>query len=75
MKKFFSVFIAFISIFSLFNLVNPVAAKVSAATPAPTPLSVTVVTPNGGETLRVGSTYRIRWNASAGIDKVSIGYK
>jgi hypothetical protein len=36
---------------------------------------IQVVQPNGGEVLTVGSTYRITWNSSPDIDKVTIGYK
>jgi len=36
---------------------------------------VQVVQPNGGEVLQVGTTYRIMWNSTSDIDKVSIGYK
>ena len=34
---------------------------------------VTIVSPNGGETLCKGQTYHIVWN-STNVDKVSIGY-
>lgn len=44
--------------------------------PTPTPtLSVMVTSPNGGEVLTVGQTYRITWNTSSNIDMVTIGYK
>ncbi|MDD5135420.1 MAG: hypothetical protein PHP01_08430, partial [Phycisphaerae bacterium] len=33
--------------------------------------SITVASPNGGETLQMGQTYRIRWN-STGVDNVMI---
>ena len=33
---------------------------------------VTVVSPNGGETLTRGSTYRITWNSGSNIDKVTL---
>jgi len=36
---------------------------------------VQVVQPNGGEVLNVGSVYRITWNSTSDIDKVTIGYK
>jgi hypothetical protein len=36
---------------------------------------VQVVQPNGGEVLQVGTTYRIIWNSTSDIDKVTIGYK
>jgi hypothetical protein len=54
---------------------TPTATK----TPTPTPTStdnlyVKVTAPNGGEILQVGQTYKITWDSSANIDKVSIGY-
>ncbi len=33
---------------------------------------ITVVTPNGGEDLRIGNIHRIKWNSDLKIDKVSI---
>lgn len=44
-------------------------------TPTPTlrqvdPLTIAVVSPNGGETLTVGKTYRIKWRARTGVDLV-----
>jgi predicted outer membrane repeat protein len=36
---------------------------------------IRVTSPNGGEVVTVGDVYRITWQASANIDKVSIGYK
>ncbi|HEY3477129.1 MAG TPA: hypothetical protein VGK56_21115, partial [Anaerolineales bacterium] len=41
----------------------------------PSSMFIQVVQPNGGEVLTVGSTYRITWNSSPDIDKVTIGYK
>ena len=35
---------------------------------------ITVDSPNGGESLVVGKTYRIKWTATPSINKVSIGY-
>ncbi len=47
----------------------------SAITPTPTSgLSLRIVSPNGGQTVTVGQTYRISWSNSVGIDKVMIGY-
>lgn len=34
-----------------------------------------VLQPNGGETLNVGSVYRITWDSTSDIDTVTIGYK
>ncbi|OGZ43935.1 MAG: hypothetical protein A3J55_00690 [Candidatus Ryanbacteria bacterium RIFCSPHIGHO2_02_FULL_45_17b] len=42
---------------------------VSATTAQP---SITVLSPNGGETLQKGQTYQVRWNASPSIPKVTI---
>ena len=36
---------------------------------------IKVTSPNGGEVMTVGDVYRITWQASSNIDKVSIGYK
>lgn len=44
-------------------------------TPDPDPLSMRVVTPNGGETVNEGDVYRITWEAPEAIDSVYIGYK
>ena len=41
--------------------------------PAP-PLSIKVLSPNGGETLTVGGYNTITWDSSKNIDKVSIGW-
>lgn len=41
---------------------------------SPQPLSISVLSPNGGETLTVGQTFPIRWSYSSNIDKVTIGY-
>ena len=38
-------------------------------------LSLTVVSPNGGELLTVGDVYRITWDSTPDIDMVTIGYK
>lgn len=57
---------------------KPTPTPTSTPTPTPTPvpgLSVTVTSPNGGEILSVGQTYRITWDSSATIDTVTIGYK
>lgn len=35
---------------------------------------VKVTSPNGGESLKAGETYKITWDTSANIDKVAIGY-
>lgn len=39
----------------------------------PNPAAVTVIAPNGGENLVVGSTYNIQWDAT-GIDNVKLEY-
>ena len=39
----------------------------------PVPATVTVIAPNGGENLVVGSTYNIQWDAT-GIDNVKLEY-
>jgi hypothetical protein len=45
------------------------------ANPCYYPLKVTVISPNGGETLTVGQRYEIKWSTSKhNIDKVEIGY-
>lgn len=45
-------------------------------TPTPTPTRwVTLVAPNGGEVMTEGEVYRITWQSSANIDKVTLGYK
>lgn len=52
-------------------------AKKPTKTPTPTPtpsIYVQVISPNGGETLTVGKTYRITWKSTPNIDTVSIGY-
>lgn len=44
---------------------------------SPTPtarLWIDVLQPHGGETLIVGQTYTIRWNASEAIDEISLSY-
>jgi hypothetical protein len=43
-------------------------------TPTPHVLNISIVSPNGGEKLYVGTTYPIVWNSSPNIDKVTIGY-
>ena len=45
----------------------------SCTTPTNQP-SITILSPNGGEVLANGQSYRIKWN-SEGVDKVSIAYK
>ena len=44
------------------------------ATP-PASMFLRVLQPNGGETLNVGSVYRITWDSTSDIDTVTIGYK
>ena len=39
---------------------------------APPPQSITLLQPNGGETLEAGGTFEIRWNASASISNVKL---
>lgn len=47
----------------------------STPTPTPTPArSIRVVSPNRGEALTIGQTYRIVWTSSTTIDKVYIDY-
>lgn len=54
------------------NTPTPTPAPV---TPTPTPVRfIQVKSPNGGETLYVGQTYRISWDSSSNIDKVWLGY-
>ncbi|MFN8461855.1 MAG: choice-of-anchor Q domain-containing protein [Anaerolineales bacterium] len=53
---------------------TPTLSVTSTSTPTPS-MFIQVLQPNGGEVLNVGSTYRITWNSSSNIDKVSIGYK
>ncbi len=50
-------------------------ASPAAAVHAQSALSITVLTPNGGETLRDGDTYRITWQSSPEINTVTIAYK
>ena len=38
-------------------------------------LAISITSPNGGETLRIGQSYPIFWNSTPNIDKVSIAYK
>jgi predicted outer membrane repeat protein len=47
----------------------------TATSTPPTSMFVQVIQPNGGEVLNVGSVYRITWNSTSDIDKVTIGYK
>jgi hypothetical protein len=57
---------------------TPTATFTPTATRTTTPPSsmfVQVVQPNGGEVLQVGSIYRITWNSTPDIDKVTLGYK
>jgi len=45
------------------------------STPSPTPvLSAQILTPNGGESLQNGEVYRITWDSSPNIDKITLGY-
>ncbi|HMB23820.1 MAG TPA: DNRLRE domain-containing protein, partial [Anaerolineales bacterium] len=53
---------------------TPTPTNPSTSTP-PSALYVHVIQPNGGETLTVGTTYRITWDSTPDIDKVWIGYK
>lgn len=43
------------------------------ATATPAPRFITITSPNGGETLTVGETYRIKWNSNR-VSNVMIGY-
>ena len=55
---------------------TPTSTSTSTVTSTPTPtIWLTVTSPNGGEILQVGNTYRITWASSQNIDKVSIMYK
>lgn len=60
---------------------TPTLTPTSTPTPVPssTPLTssnfIQVTSPNGGEVLIVGSTYRITWNSTSDIHTVYIGYK
>lgn len=36
--------------------------------------AISVLFPNGGETLEAGKTYRIKWQASPDIDKINLAY-
>ncbi|PWU24168.1 hypothetical protein C5B42_00520 [Candidatus Cerribacteria bacterium 'Amazon FNV 2010 28 9'] len=55
---------------------TPTPSPTMSPTPAPTPvpLWVTVTSPNGGETLQAGQSYKITWNSASVIDTVSVGY-
>jgi len=55
--------------------VKPTRIPTPTNTPTTSPLSIRVVTPNGGEVLERGQTYRITWEAPAQIDMVTLGYK
>jgi hypothetical protein len=72
-KAFLTIF-TFITIFA-FAWPQGVAFAVNQPDPLAAARWVTVTTPNGGEILSVGSTYKIKWKSSANISKVSIGYK
>jgi hypothetical protein len=41
---------------------------------APTPLSITVTSPNGGETLEVGSSHNITWTSTGNVGDIKIEY-
>ena len=54
---------------SAFTVIQP-------PTPTPTPFGwLTITSPNGGEVMTAGDTYRITWQNSPNIDTVIIGYK
>ena len=53
---------------------TPTSTPTATSTP-PTSMFVQIVQPNGGEVLNVGTNYRITWNSTSDIDKVTIGYK
>jgi hypothetical protein len=55
---------------SLMLFANPVATVLAQST-----LSLTILSPNGGEVLKWGDVYRITWQSSSEIDMVTIGYK
>jgi CSLREA domain-containing protein len=59
---------------------TPTTTPTTAFTPTgtstpPSTMFVQILQPNGGEVLTVGTTYRITWNSSPDIDKVTLGYK
>lgn len=60
-----------VSFFILSGMLSFGAGEINAAT---TTSSLQVTSPNGGETLELGQTYRITWNSSSNIDTVWIGY-
>lgn len=49
-------------------------APVVAPPTLPPPLFVGISSPNTSDSLTVGQNYRIKWNNSSGVDKVTIGY-
>jgi len=60
---------------------SPTPTQTASQTPEPSstpPTSsnfIQVTSPNGGETLKEGSTYRITWSSTSDIQTVYIGYK
>lgn len=55
--------------------VLPGTMPTATITPIPTSRWVILTSPNGGEVMTVGETYRITWDSSPNIDKVTLGYK
>ena len=56
------------------NISSQSSSAVVTTSGTSSPLSLTVTSPNGGETLFVGDTKTITWASSSVIDKVSIGW-
>jgi predicted outer membrane repeat protein len=56
-------------------LPNPTDTPTSTPSATPSTMYIQILQPNGGEILTPGTTYRISWNSSPDIDKVSLGYK
>jgi predicted outer membrane repeat protein len=56
-------------------LPNPTDTPTSIPSATPSTMYIQILQPNGGEILTPGTTYRISWNSSPDIDKVSLGYK
>ncbi|MFQ5601728.1 MAG: FG-GAP-like repeat-containing protein [bacterium] len=48
--------------------------EVKGSAPAPTPKTIAVTQPNGGENLLSGSDFRIEWDSTGNIDNVKIEY-
>jgi peptidoglycan hydrolase-like protein with peptidoglycan-binding domain len=57
-----------------FSIVSQNNITVTPPTTSTTTPKITVLSPNGNETLVKGETYRIRWSAPSNIDSVTLGY-